>query len=944
MNSVYGSKWRKWDFHVHTPYSVLNNRFGLSAADDAEFDEYVKTLFTKAIEKDIFAIGITDYFSIDGYKRIRKEYLDNVDKLTDLFPDEGLRERIGQILVFPNIEFRLDRFVPKGGKDKPIGYHVLFSDEIEPEEIEENFLHKLRYAPNPDQSWTLTRRNIEQLGQQVREQNGGKGDAYELGLKNVCIDEGDVLEALRECRAFDGRSIISVPVDEALCNADWNRSYLPKKALYEQCHCYMTSNAGTRGWALCDERVAEFGSIKPCIWGSDAHSFERLFEPEGRRYCWVKADTTFEGLMQILCEPADRIAIQEERPEKHDPHRSIRSIQFHDKDFQEEPIPFNEGLTCIIGGRSTGKSLLLRNLAWSISPEYARDQENRSSVTAPVVGGAAADVQWRDGSSGERRIIYLPQTYLNRTVDDPGSGELGASKLISDVLLQNDEIKCAWEVFDAERRRVRQEFNDAVDAYSDCEAKLRAAHERLVEHGEAKLYQEGVKRLEDEYKKLLGPGGASEEEVKTYSEIKANRDRGMLAVDGLRRDIALVKSLDAPSVPEPCVNGARCFDALTDETSAALRKELDSINELVALRWRDSVNRVVASCEKCEQIKTGEIAVLSERLAVLEPKIEVNGRLCRAMSALNEERKKLIAAEKIEEEIRGLRDKMNELSSTIKATRSKLHEGYAAYGREIEPLSSSLSRGLEFVAEVMWRKYDFESFIVGALDRRMLSSFEKATGWDLQNLSDEDYCDDLLTDIWKSVRGRLEGCRLQLKGDIGQVEFCRSLFGDWYDIHYAVTSGGDRLDKMSPGKKGLVLLELIIELEQGDCPILIDQPEDDLDNQSIYIELRKFIKECKRRRQIIIVTHNANIALGADAEEIIVANQNGQGRENSEFKFEYRSGAIENNVEPDGGQDGLPFLERFSIQQHACQILDGGREALEQRRKKYSMGMRGTGR
>ena len=62
MNSSFGSEWRKWDFHVHTPYSVLNNQFGLNANDPADFDSYVRTLFTKAIEKDIWAIGITDYF------------------------------------------------------------------------------------------------------------------------------------------------------------------------------------------------------------------------------------------------------------------------------------------------------------------------------------------------------------------------------------------------------------------------------------------------------------------------------------------------------------------------------------------------------------------------------------------------------------------------------------------------------------------------------------------------------------------------------------------------------------------------------------------------------------------------------------------------------------------------------------------------------------------
>lgn len=216
----------------------------------------------------------------------------------------------------------------------------------------------------------------------------------------------------------------------------------------------MTSNGNTRDWALDEDRIPEFGSLKPCIWGSDAHSFDRLFEPAEHRYCWIKADPTFEGLMQILCEPADRIAIQEDRPEPHNNHRSIESVRFNDKRFQKEPVFFNEGLTCIIGGRSTGKSLLLRQVARSISLDYAIEQEERSSLST-LDGFKPVDVFWRDGAqSGERKIIYLPQTHLNRTVDDPESGETGASALIAGVLLQNEQIGDAHERFCESRKKV----------------------------------------------------------------------------------------------------------------------------------------------------------------------------------------------------------------------------------------------------------------------------------------------------------------------------------------------------------------------------------------------------------------------------------------------------------------------------------------------------------
>ena len=131
-----------------------------------------------------------------------------------------------------------------------------------------------------------------------------------------------------------------------------------------------------------------------------------------------------------------------------------------------------------------------------------------------------------------------------------------------------------------------------------------------------------------------------------------------------------------------------------------------------------------------------------------------------------------------------------------------------------------------------------------------------------------------------------------------------------------------------------LLLELLISLKDTSCPILIDQPEDDLDNRSIYNDLVRFIKNKKFDRQIIVVTHNANVVLGADAEQIIIANQNGKDTPNNdELRFEYRSGAIEDN-DYDLTQKGI--LYQKGIQTQICDILEGGKIALELRSNKYT--------
>lgn len=103
-----------------------------------------------------------------------------------------------------------------------------------------------------------------------------------------------------------------------------------------------------------------------------------------------------------------------------------------------------------------------------------------------------------------------------------------------------------------------------------------------------------------------------------------------------------------------------------------------------------------------------------------------------------------------------------------------------------------------------------------------------------------------------------------------------SLFEDYFNINYDLSQKGENILKMSPGKKGLILLFLILHLSNADYPILIDQPEDNLDNRTVYTELKDFIKEKKIERQILIVTHNANLVVPTDTENIIVANQSGQ--------------------------------------------------------------------
>ena len=110
-----------------------------------------------------------------------------------------------------------------------------------------------------------------------------------------------------------------------------------------------------------------------------------------------------------------------------------------------------------------------------------------------------------------------------------------------------------------------------------------------------------------------------------------------------------------------------------------------------------------------------------------------------------------------------------------------------------------------------------------------------------------------------------------------------------------------------------------------------------MDNRSIFYELIKFIRSKKIDRQIILVTHNANIVLGGDAELVVVANQDGSNAKNRQYRFEYRCGSIEDNtrLSDENGHVLQGILNQKGMQEHICEILEGGEKAFDMRRHKY---------
>jgi predicted ATPase len=132
---------------------------------------------------------------------------------------------------------------------------------------------------------------------------------------------------------------------------------------------------------------------------------------------------------------------------------------------------------------------------------------------------------------------------------------------------------------------------------------------------------------------------------------------------------------------------------------------------------------------------------------------------------------------------------------------------------------------------------------------------------------------------------------------------------------YTLRLGDRDLHQLSPGEKGTLLLIFYLLVDRGDVPLVIDQPEENLDNQTVVSLLVPCIKEAKQRRQILIVTHNPNLAVVCDAEQIVYASENKKGRK----RIAYTSGAIEN-----------PIFNKKTVD-----VLEGTRPAFDNRDSKY---------
>lgn len=237
---------------------------------------------------------------------------------------------------------------------------------------------------------------------------------------------------------------------------------------------------------------------------------------------------------------------------------------------------------------------------------------------------------------------------------------------------------------------------------------------------------------------------------------------------------------------------------------------------------------------------------------------------------------------------------------------------------------------LNFTADVLFGKQKFADDFFSYVNQARDGSFQKTTeGQKMLNSIIEKYdftkpvdvasfLDDVLDHLKNdrtSEAEKIKHVKDQLKKN--SAEFYNFLFGlEYLDVKYKILFNDKDLNanEFSPGEKGALLLIFYLLIDKENIPLVIDQPEENLDNESVYTLLVPYIKKAKARRQIIAVTHNPNLAVVCDAEQVICTSMDKKKNE-----IRYESGSIED----------------VAINKRIVDILEGTLPAFTVRDKKY---------
>ena len=443
-----GSVWRRWDPHIHTPGTVLNDQFG---------DEEAWENFLQRIEESnplIEVLGITDYYSLDNYEK------------AGTFKDAGRMP--GVKLLFPNVELRYAVGTAKGA---PINFHLMVAPETDGHIVQlKRFLRNLTFKAGDDE-YRCSCDEIIQLGRDHTGKNLDDQAAFAAGANQFKVSPDQFLKEWADSPWMQRNALIAIAVgsDDGTSSLQHDDSLAAlRRKLERSAHVIFSSNPKDRDFWLgngavpVEDLARTYQGRKPCLHGSDAHNPEDVGVPVLDRFTWIKGDASFESLRQACMEPELRVIVAPTPPSGAFSSQTIESIAVANANwFIDRELPLNSGLIGVIGERGSGKTALADMIAASahaLLPHLTKtsfvkrarepvDLLSDTSVTLNWKDGKQTTVALRDLESEEPhevpRVQYLSQQFVEQLCSADGATD-ALTREIERVIFMAHSQETEW--------------------------------------------------------------------------------------------------------------------------------------------------------------------------------------------------------------------------------------------------------------------------------------------------------------------------------------------------------------------------------------------------------------------------------------------------------------------------------------------------------------------
>lgn len=873
-----GNTWKKWDLHIHTKGTNKNDQFSSETMDD-----FFHLFFKKAIENQIGGIGITDYFSIDNYLKAI-EYVNDIENKIDsesnkLFTQEEI-STVREIFIFPNVELRM---LPSTGVEKLINIHCLFNPSYV-SDLENDFFGSIENQEN----FKMNRQGLISYGKSLKPNITDENVLYREGLNNYAVDPKSLKTLLDKNRNFKENTITVVSNSNKDGNSGIQKHYDlfegdegsldgVRKTIYKISNAIFSTNSkdikyflgkrlddteGVTNEQKQQERelvLLERGSFKPCIVGSDAHKEDELFS----RYTWIKSETSFDGLKQILFEPEYRVFLGANAPIPPPIRINKISLDFPtDSKFENESfclsgkneINLSPNFTCIIGGRGAGKSTILNLIHEKLKPG-----ENQFFSTKKIRDANGNVLSIEDGveidnDADEKYIEFLSQNEIEDFAQD-------TQKLTNAVygriikrdelgLIRNKEEILKQALIDYKKHIINVRRIETLKTELEQKRKELGTNKKLVESFSSDEYKRINAELKDkgqQLNKLITSKEQYEQLISVLSDIQGKynqvepNNQYSLEIDKIVTEIKSITDSTANSDFSSSIANISTLEVELKAKKDELRQYL-SDKGLTEENLKDisNANIQINALESEIQKRTNSIVTLQKEIDEFDESIAVS-----ASSDYKTE---------IETQIKSISSILENLNNT-----------------SVKPISLNFDFDESAANEKVFADFKklFESQLARANYKGDGILKEILFCISPKNITTKEVLVDSLTNYTSSSNAKSFLIELfSVESNFNAYKFLAKMtFLNYIDFKKVkVQYDGRPIEKSSFGQRCTAVLVILLLL--GNNPIIIDEPEAHLDSLLISNYLVEVIKDRKRSRQIVFATHNANFVVNGDAELI----------------------------------------------------------------------------